>query len=179
VETIDPDRFVVAVDALQPPSPACLRDATFDRFGCDARERRLQLERSAYRQRHVSALKIARQRRGVFVINDDEAVAELFRALSQDVDHCGLAVRRQRNRAAVNHARFFRGHFPQCVAEEFGVIESDGGDERGNRRHDIRRVQPPPHPDFEHRDFALRLPKGDECDQRQRLEVSRRDADRI
>ena len=47
---------------------------------------------------------------------------------------------------------------------------------RGDRLDDVRRVEPPAHPHFEHGDVALRAREGDEGDERQRFEVRRHDA---
>jgi len=177
VETVDPDRFAAGGDALEPASPSRFRDAALDRLCGDPPEQRPQLARGAHRERHVVPLKVAGQRRRVFVLDDDEATAELRRSAAQNIEHDRVGVGCQHDGATMNDASLLRGNLAKCRAEEFGVIEADGSDERGDRPDDVRGVEPSAHADFQNDDLASSFAKGDESDCRKRLEVRRRDAD--
>jgi hypothetical protein len=68
------------------------------------------------------------------------------------------------------------GDFPDRVAEKLCMVEADGSDQSGDWTDDIRRIEPPSHSNLEYGDFALRVCEGDERDERQGLEIRRRDA---
>src|SRR5207245_5971728 len=126
------------VDALEPAAPARLSDTALDGFRCDPPERWPQLAGRAHCESHVAALKISRERRGVIVMDDDEAMAEFLRATSQDVQHNRVGVCRQHDRTSMNDAGLFRCDLAQSGAEKFHVIEADWGDQRGDRPYNIR-----------------------------------------
>jgi len=175
VPAVDPDRFLIALDFLQPSAPACRRDAALDRFVRDLRQQRRQLLCRAHRKRCIPFLEIARKGSGVSRRHNMERIPEQRSAMPEDAEDARIVVRRQHDRAAVDHACLFAGDLANGRAEELGVIEADRGDERGERADDIRRIEAASHADFEHHHVALGILKTNEREQGQSLEIRRDD----
>src|ERR1700680_2304383 len=174
-QAASPDFLSMAIDSLQPSSPSCGADAALDRLTCNAWQFSSQLLCGANGKRRVAALKLASKRRVMLAIDEDQTIPELLGATAKYGADLWIVIRSERDRSPVDDARFLRCDSGDGGAEEFGVIDVDGRDDRGHRANHVGGIEPPSHADLQYRHFASSLAKGAERDERQGLEVGRRD----
>ncbi len=89
-----------------------------------------------------------------------------------------LLRRRDDRHAGFDDARLLPGDLCQRVAEQGGVFQAQGGDDRHLRQHHVGGVEPAAEPDLDHRPVHAGLLEGEERQHRVEIEVGQRPLDR-